>query len=146
MLDLVTQRIAELGGRIEGITTYRDPPPSNVTSDLLPLLYVLTGPSTDEDQDNPDYVYETRLYRVRVAVLTLDEATPEVRELRGRPLLDSLKRYYRSLPGLDHFNWVERARVLGDSGIILLPDYSEEFIGFEIQLEVKSIEARTYLE
>jgi len=39
---------------------------------------------------------------------------------------------------------IERTLVLGDSGIVILPEWDGKFIGFEVRLQVAEVIARTY--
>lgn len=121
-----------------------NPPPAKIDTAEMPAVYVFTGPATDdlagggEDTDR-----ETRVYAVQCAVLPNGQGTARERETRCRPLLVALKDALRARPHLGT-NYVERSSVLGDSGIVVLPDYDGANIGFEIRLSVTMRIGRLY--
>lgn len=126
--------------KIRGI----DPLPPIWDTAHLPGLYVLTGAATDDEASaGGDFVRETRIYRVQVPYLPNGQGSPLERETRGRPLLKAVKDWFRRYPHLGTAD-VERAKVLGDSGIVELPEYDRQNIGFEIRLQVVELIGRAY--
>lgn len=121
-----------------------NPPPGKLDTADLPAVYTLTGAATDDFQSGgSDSDRETRVYRVQVAVLPVGQGTPAERETRCAPILVAVKDALRARPHLG-VAFVERAVVLGDSGIVILPEFDGAFIGFEIRLQVTELLGRTY--
>jgi hypothetical protein len=130
-----------------GIETAKDPPPAALDTALLPCLYVWTGPAQYSAVDlGSDYVLETRLYRVQVAVAPEGEATPEMLEARTRPILTAARDMYFSWPQINATTWVQTSQPISDSGVILLPEYGSKFVGFELRVQVSEHIKRTYRE
>jgi hypothetical protein len=111
-------------------------PPKLDTGDLI-AQYTFTG-SAQFDFSTPGrgQVRETRIYRVQFAVLTVAEATPELREIRVGPWINLAREKLTSYPTLNRLRYVESARILRDTGIVILPEYGQQYIGFEMQLSV----------
>lgn len=126
-----------------GIAIAKDPPPPDLDTASLPCLYTFTGPATYQEFAD-DFITETRLYRIQVAVLTQGEASPKLREERTRPILIATRNLYFSYPQLDSVTSVQSATPLGDSGVVLLPEWGQKFIGFELRLQVVEYVPRTY--
>lgn len=140
-IEDVAAALARVGGEVSGITAAVDPPPTALSPARLPLLYVLTGSAEDDaGQENSasGLNYEKRTYRVRVAVTGVGQATANVRETRCRPLLGNLKAQYRTQSGLG-LKFVQKVAVTGDTGVGILPDYDEQYVGFEVQVTVTMI-------
>jgi hypothetical protein len=123
--------IVAIGATVSGIFNASDPPPEKLDSAEMPALYVFTGPAT-YDTSTYGFHRETRQYRVRVAVAPEGQATPPVIEARVRTLLPLVSAALIAAPTLNGKAW--QATVLGDSGVILLPEYSA--VGFELRVEV----------
>lgn len=123
--------IAAIGKAVSGIVSADDPPPEKLDSAEMPALYVFTGPAT-YDTSTYGFHRETRQYRVRVAVAPEGQATPPVIETRVRTLLPLVSAALIATPTLNRAAW--QATVVGDSGVILLPEYGA--VGFELRLEV----------
>lgn len=144
-LETVPPAIAVIARTVEGIATAKDPPPEAMETAILPCVYTLTGEAEDFPPDSPEDVYwETRTYRVQCAVLPRNQATPQTRELRIRPLIRLLKSALVSRPSLGNVRYVTRARVRGDSGPAILPEWDGKYLGFEIRIEVTSVVAVCY--
>jgi hypothetical protein len=125
-----------IGNAAFRLNPFDPPPPKLDTADLV-AAYTFTG-SASYDYDSPGrgHVRETRIYRVQFAVLTVAEATPELREVRVRPWLDLARARLSSYPTLNRLRYVERARPLRDTGVVILPEYGGNYLGFELQLSV----------
>jgi hypothetical protein len=118
----------------------KDPPPPTWDTAALPGHYILTGGADDTPMgDDGGVVEESRIVRVQVPVVPLGQATPYERETRSRALLDALKQQYRIMCRSARITGVRSMRVLGDSGVVVLPEYDGQYIGFEIRLEVKML-------
>lgn len=148
MIDETCTVIASVGGAATGITKYFDPPPASLSTADLPALYVYTGAATDDYEANGDFFTTvTRRYQVQVAVLPRGQANPQDREDKTRPILEAVKKAYWNKPFLGGtvlgLQW---CRVVGDSGVVILPDWGAEYVGVSINLEVLSIEQRTLSE
>ena len=130
------------GKDIEGIKSAIDPPPASIVTAQLPLLYVFTGEATYEWGD--DHGVETRTYRIQVAVLPRNQATPQTREKRIRPLIAVVRDAVAARPQLGEVDGVLDAQVAGDSGPALLPEWDMQYLGFEVRVETVSIVERTY--
>lgn len=120
-----------------------DPLPPKIDTAEMPLVYTLTGAATDSSDAGEDFDRETRLYLVQCAVLKVGQGTPDERETRGRPLLIALKDALKAAPHLGTA-FVEQARVLGDSGIVVLNEYDGLNIGFQISVSVIERVPRLY--
>jgi hypothetical protein len=128
-----------------GITAAEDPPPATLDTAKLPLLYTFTGPAQYTDLGD-DFVIETRDYRVQVAVLPFGEASPQLREARVRPILVAVRTLYFSYPALGGVVGVQSALPLGDSGVVILPEWGGNYIGFELRLQVIEYAPRSFAE
>lgn len=126
--------IVTVGGAVSGIVSAGDPPPEKIDSAEMPALYVFTGPST-YNTDMYAVVEETRQYRVRVAVAPEGQANPPLLESRVRTLIPLIRAAFVAVPTLNRV--VLRCSVLGDSGVIQLPEYNA--VGFEVRLEVLDV-------
>ena len=140
----VCAAIASVGAVCSEIGEAVDPPPPAINSDTLPLLYVRTGPADYERREGEERYIERRTYQVRVAVLAAAHASPSDRETKCRTVLDDVKHTFMKYPQLGLTTGVIRADVVGDSGIITLPDYSGLWDGFEVRLSVSEVRVRTY--
>lgn len=128
-----------------GLTKAVDPPPPVINSAWLPLAYVLTGEGTyDLVTGGSDRIVEPRIYRVRVAVLGIANDTPSERETKGRPVLQGCKNVLSRYPSLLLTQWVQKMELVRDSGIVILPDWGNKWIGFEIQIAVTQNYRRCY--
>lgn len=138
-IETVPPAIAAIAETVDGIESAKDPPPEAMETAALPCVYTLTGEAEDFPPDSPEDVYwETRVYRVQCAVLPKNQATPQTRELRIRPLIRALKAALVSHPSLGEVRYVSRAKVRGDSGPAILPEWDSKYLGFEIRVEVTS--------
>lgn len=130
-----------------GIEAAKDPPPAALDTAILPALYVWTGPAQYSTSElGSDFVLETRLYRVQVAVAPEAEATPELLESRTRPILVATRDLFFSWPQLNATAWVQTSAPISDSGVIILPEYGGKHVGFELRLQVQEHVKRTYQE
>lgn len=141
ILDGLSVTVGALGTvTVHGI----NPPPPKLDSADLPAAYVLTGLATDDtDSAGDDLDRETRTYAVQVAVIAGGQGTPDERETRCRPVLIAVKNKLRAYTRLGVAG-IENARVINDTGIIPLPEYDGNLIGFEVRLMVTTLIARTY--
>jgi len=137
--------IALLGKEILGITAALASPPPAIVAAKLPLLYVLTGEAIDSSPEGT-LVYEARMFIIRVAVVAVALASPDVREIRSRPILEAVKNEFRGRPNLGGTKGVLDTKVVGDSGIRVNPDYDESFVGFDVFLNVTSVENISFQE
>jgi hypothetical protein len=121
--------IVEIGKGVSGIVSATDPPPPKIDTAQMPALYVLTGSAEYDDEHINE---EHRQYRVRVAIAPTGEANPQLLETHLRILIPLVKLAFLIEPTLNRAALL--CTVLGDSGVILLPEYSA--VGFEVRLEV----------
>lgn len=143
MIEQICSTLADIGREAAGICTVFDPPPPNLESGALPALYVFTGSATHNDAAlGPNLVQVTRTLRVQVAVIPTGAGDPKTRESACRPLLDAVMAAYWKHPHLNQTARVRSARVVSDSGVVLLPEWGMRFIGFEVRVEVVTIEPR----
>jgi hypothetical protein len=120
-----------------GLTKAVDPPPPAIQSAWLPLAYVLTGEGIYDFVTGGSYrLVETRIYKVRVAVLATAHDTPSERETKARPVLQGCKNVLSRYPSLLLTQWVQKMELVRDSGITILPDWGGKWIGFELQISV----------
>lgn len=144
MIQTVTAAIKTIGEGATGIVAAFNPPPVSLNTADLPALYTFTGNARHSDELGPNKVVVMRVYRVQVAVIPIGQGDPNTRELLCQPLLDQVIEQYRKYPHLDKTARVRASRIVSDSGIVLLPEWGGKYIGFEIRLEVYTIEPRTY--
>lgn len=145
IIENVCSAIRTVASSAPGITTAYDPPPGSIPSADLPALYVFTGGGTHSESSlGPNVMLVKRVYRVQVAVLPIGQGKPSTRETSIRPLLDNTIAHFRKHPTLGKTARVRAARVASDSGIVILPEWSGIYIGFEIRLEVATIEPRDF--
>lgn len=142
-LNLISARLAEIGKSAAGVGMALDPPPPNPTTARLPLLYILNG-SAQYNDTIADQVGTRRVFRVQVAVLPTGQGDPNTREKTCRPVLEAVVQKYQTYYRLHDLDFVERLRVVSDSGIVVLPEYGYKFIGFEIQIEVTYFAVRPF--
>lgn len=134
------------------LTLATDPPPANIETAQLPCAWCFTGEAVYEEalegeSSTHKMLYVDRTYRVQVAVLPLNQATPETRETRVRPVLIAVRdRLISYSPSLGGTAGVLEARVQGDSGVAVLPEYGGKYLGFEVRIGVRSILAIEYAE
>jgi len=143
MINEIAQAIKTIGDTISEIQVAYDPAPNELITADLPSLWVFTGNSSEALSDSADYSMLVRTMRIQVAVIPTAQGLPRERETRCRPVLDAVATAFRQHPHLGT-DWVQSAEIIGDSGIVILPEYSGKFIGFEIQLEVLYYVQRTY--
>lgn len=146
--------IAEIGNEIVGpnqLTKTFATAPEKLDSVELPALYTLTGSATNDEQmlgEKEERI--TRMYRVQVAVVPIGLATPTLRETKCRELLELVSKQLSKHPFLKNTAdstsnlGVEEARVVGDSGIVILPEFGQKYVGFEIRLSVIYIQERAF--
>ena len=145
IIEEVCAGIKTVGALAPGIVTAFNPPPVAVETAHMPALYAFLGSAShNETAYGPNRVLTTRIYRVQVAVIPTGQGNPATRETQIRPLLQTTIEHYRKFPLLNRTAYVRNARVLSDSGIVILPEWGGKFIGFEIRLQVESIELRAY--
>lgn len=119
-----------------------DPPPAQISTGLLPCAYVLTGDATQEWHS--DYGIETRQYRVQCAIDTVEQATRQTRESQTRALIVALRDKFAQYPNLGTAG-VQNAIVVSDTGSIAIQDTpNQEYVGFEMVIEVQEYFSRTY--
>ncbi len=119
--------------------------PENLDTAQLPAAYSLLGSATyDEAEDGEKWDTVTRVYRVQVPVLPTGQATPNLRESLCQPLLESVVNKLSGYPTLGNTAWVEKSKIISDSGIVVLPEFGAKFVGFEIRLQVKYNILRTF--
>lgn len=146
--------IAEIGTEIIGankLTTAFATAPEKLDTAELPALYTLTGAATNDEStfgENEERI--TRMYRVQVAVIPTGQATPTIRETTCRELLELVSKQLSKHPFLKNTAsstsnlGVEEAQVVGDSGIVILPEFGMNFVGFEIRLKVTYVQEREF--
>ncbi len=145
IIEDVCAGIKAVGASAPGIKTAYDPPPASIPSGALPALYAFTGNAPhDETAAGPNHVLVRRIYRVQVAALPIAQGQPSTRETTIRPLLQNVIEHFRKYPHLGKTARVRLARIVSDSGIVILPEWGGSYIGFEIRLEVQTIEPRAY--
>jgi hypothetical protein len=133
---LFTAQTVTIGSDVFRLIPFDPPPPKLDTGDLVAQFAFTGSASFDFNTAGRGRVRETRIYRVQFAVLTVAEATPELRETRCRPWLNLARERLTACPTLNRLRFVESARILRDTGVVILPEYGQLYIGFEIQLSV----------
>lgn len=145
ILSNISSRLILLGAEVTGIRRAVDPPAPSLDSGDLPAMWIFTDPATHaEGEIDEETTSSVRMFRLQVAVLTLGEGDPHTRESRCRPLLDLVLKKFRGVPSLRNLAFINLASVVGDSGIVILPEYGSRFIGFEIRIRVRYYEPRNF--
>lgn len=115
--------------------------PEKLDTAELPAAYSLTSSATDSETTYGEKESDVkRVYRIQVAVLPIGQATPTLRETKCRSLLDKVRKQFKKHPLLKNVEFVQNATVLGDSGVVILPEFGMMFVGFEIRLQVEYTE------
>jgi len=144
LIDDVCAGIKTVGTLAPGIVTAFNPPPVAIETAHLPALYAFLGSASHSEEYGPNKVLTVRTFRVQVAVIPTGQGNPNTREMLVRPLLQNVIETYRKYPRLSKTAFVREAAVVSDTGIVILPEWGGKFIGFEIRLQVETIEPRTY--
>lgn len=142
-ISLHQSAIANILSAVASLKTTYATAPVNLSTAQLPALYVFTGATVDEYDVESNWVDVTRDYRVQVAVLPVSLGNPAKREEVCRPIIEAIKKELRKYPSLATAG-VQTSRVLGDSGIVILPEWGYKYIGFEVTLRVSYYIAREY--
>lgn len=151
-IELHQAAIAEIcaevvdGESLIGLTTTFSTAPEKLDSEELPAQYSLTSAGNESNEYGESEEYLKRVYRVQVAVLPIGQATPTLRETLCRDLIERTRRQLKRYPFLKNTAGVARARVLGDSGVVVLPEFGMAFVGFEIRIEVTYAEIVNFAE
>lgn len=120
--------------------------PEKLDTGEIPALYSLTSSATRTNQFGEREEYLTRVYRVQVAVVPTGQATPTEREKLCRDLLEKVRKQFNRFPRLNDCNGVFTAKVIGDSGVVILPEFGMKFVGFEIRLQVTYVDVIDFAE
>ena len=133
------QYIAEIFSELveEGllVSAYSTAPEKLDTAEI-PAQYTLTGSANETNEFGEREEYVVRVYRVQVSVIPTGQANPTEREQLGRELLERCRKQLKRFTQLNDCPRVYEHRVLGDSGIVILPEFGMKYVGFEIRLEV----------
>ncbi len=144
-IDAVCEGIQTVSQTITGIGTCYATPPVTLETAQLPASYPLTGTAQYELMSGgEDGNYENRLYRVQFPVLPENQANAQLREERCRPLIQAAIKAFMGHPSLAGTRNVQEAVVLGDSGIVILPEYDGKYIGFELRVAVRFLISRSF--
>ncbi len=145
IIETLTAAIKTIGENASGIVNAFDPPPAGINTADLPALYTFTGNAVHNDTEyGANRILVRRIFRVQVAVIPTGQGDPNTRETLCRPLLDNVLDQFRKYPTLGKTARIRKSRIVSDSGIVLLPEWGAKYIGFEIRIEVETIEPRTY--
>jgi hypothetical protein len=146
-IETVSKAIVDLGEHITGIYSASEPPPDNLDTFQLPCLMVWAGRAVDDPQQGGDAVFvETRLYRVQVAVSPKGQGLRSKVEEQCRDLIPTVKNFFRARANLVGLAWVQSVKVTGDSGVVQLAEYDNNYLGFEIYLEVTEYVQKTFVD
>lgn len=126
-------------------TTFSTAPEKLDTAEI-PAQYTLTGSGNETNQFGESEEFITRIYRVQVAVLPTGQATPTARETLCRELLEKCRKHLKRYPLLNQCERVYRMRVLSDSGVVILPEFGQKYVGFEIRAEVQYADVINFAE
>lgn len=145
--DICGKIVTTLGAAVSGIKRAFDPPPPKLDSADLPALWCFTGAAVNDDEElGEDLILTRRSFRVQVAIIATGQGNPATREQLCRPLIEAVREKYYTTSSLRNLAWIQDVRVLGDSGIVVLPEYGGQFIGFEVRLEVTYVQKRTVID
>ena len=144
-IDDVSKRIVQIAGTVAGIKRTYDPAPPNMLSDDLVCSWVFTDPAQYLDFEDDENVIQTvRIFRIQTACLTIAQGDPYNRETIVRPLIDTMVRKFQGYSTLNNLSFVRSHRVVSDSGVVILPEYGGQFIGFEVRLSVEYLYDRVF--
>ena len=144
-IEAVCASLAAIGETVTGIRYAFVKPPKALDTANLPALYPLVGRATDDDA-SVDYIVETRVYRVQVAILPFGQGTIEQIETLGRRLIPLVKAAFHARRSLENVPTVQAVRVVGDTGLVNLQSYDGKFIGFEVEVEVMEYDRRNFID
>ena len=135
-IELHQKHIAQIFSLLTDVKKTFDTAPEKLDTAELPAQFTFTGTadSTDEFGESEDYV--ARIYRIQFAVIPTGQATPTRREQLCRDLLEKARKHLKKYPSLKQCDRVFKAEVIGDSGVVVLPEFGMAFVGFEIRLRV----------
>ncbi len=140
-ISVVCAGIQAVGSLAEGVVASYSQAPDTLETSLLPALYPLTGQARhDAEIQGEGFVQVTRTYNVQVAVQATGQGTPSEVEQDCRALISSVCMVFRRYPMLKDAPGVLRSMIVSDSGPALLTEWGGKYIGFEIRLEVTTIE------
>lgn len=146
-IELHRTAIKTIFTNFSGITKAFDVVPEKLDTAELPALWSFTGQAPhNETLFGQNILSYERIYRIQVAVLPTGQATPTLRELKVAPLIESVSEELEAYPMLKNTAGVQEAKVMSDSGIVILPEFGASFVGFEIRLQVKYFHKRIYKE
>lgn len=148
MTDAITLHrtaIAAIGANITGITKAFIIPPAKLDTADLPALYVLTSSANNDfEADGDELVEKVRTYRIQVAGIPTGQADPETREGLLAPIIEAVVIAFSSYPNLNNTAGVQESLPKSDSGIVILPEYGMQFVGFEVRLQVTYVADRQF--
>jgi len=146
-IETVAEQIVSLGEDISGIYSAMEPPPDALDTVLLPCLMVWAGRAIDDSlQGGESFFVETRLYRVQVAVSPKGQGIRREVEKICRDLIPTVKDFFRARADLEGLSWVQSVKVTGDSGVVQLAEFDNNYLGFEVYLEVTEYAAKTFVD
>jgi len=133
----ICEAIKNIGAKVDGIETAFSEPPVKLDTAELPALYPFTGPAVyDGEVEGDDGLIVTRQYRVHVATSMKGQDDEIAAEQNGKTLLEAVVLRFANRPSLANTAGVIEAKVLSDTGVIILPEYSGKVIGFEVVVQV----------
>jgi hypothetical protein len=143
----ICDRIALIGQDITGIVETDAISLATIDTANMPYLAVFMGRSSDDEvSGGDDFTIETRVYRIVVVVMPIGQGETAEAEDKSRDLIHAVKEHYRARHSLEDLAGVQNTRVLGDSGVIVLPEYSGKYFGFEVLLEVSLYVPKTFVD
>lgn len=134
----VKAALAALLATVSGVQRAQAYAPRNITAADLPMALAFTGPAqygsvgADTDIDVPARTYVVRIYVTPTAAGVSGEAEQAV-----EPFLSSVPAAIAAKPTLNRV--VLRARVVSDTGCIVLRYQDQEYLGVEFRIEVTDV-------
>jgi len=125
--------------RISGVKRSFAQGPNSINTADMPLFINLTKPAQHDWQIlGSDFDQEGRLYLMRLYVLPYGNGIPGEAERACEPFFDRVRDCFAARPGLEGLEDVQRAVLLGDSGVTLLdyPVGNFAYWGIEFRLNV----------
>lgn len=139
-------KIAGICSSVQGMKKTFSTAPVKLDTEELPAQYTLTGSANELTVFGENEEYVRRTYRVQVAVLPTGQANAEAREKACRELLEKTRKQLNRYPMLNNCDRVLKSKVVSDSGVVVLPEFGQAFVGFEVRLQVDYFEEIDFAE
>lgn len=140
-VEAVKTALATVEAGITGVIRAEKDPPRTIASADMPLFLNFTGPATYAYNPIPGtkLIRETRVYFLRLYVMGTGQGAEYEAEVKAQPFFERVRAAFYANATLKAVSTVERARLIGDTGIQVLGYFGTEFLGVEWQLQVSEL-------